>query len=170
MTRLGPADGSLTVRTYREGVGAKVGHDLVLLVTEWQATVELDERPSIVLTADPASLEVREATGGVAPLTDRDRREIRRNIERKVLGRRTIEFRSTAVERAGGHLTVEGELTMAGRTRPLTARLDVDEAGRVAGTVTLAQTAWGITPYRGLLGALRVRDEVAVTVEVRLPR
>ena len=167
MPDLGPDDGALTVRTYREGVGARVGHDLVLEVTAWRAAVERD---SIVLTADPASLEVREATGGVAPLTGRDRREIARNIERKVLGREPIEFRSTAVTRAAGQLAVEGELTMAGRTRPLAVRLDVDGEGRASGSVTLAQTAWGITPYRGLLGALKVRDEVQVSVEGRLPR
>ena len=165
--QLGPDDGSLTVRTYREGVGAKVGHDLVLEVTGWRATLDDD---SIVLTADPTSLEVREGTGGVAPLTDRDRREIRRNIERKVLGREPIEFRSTAMTRAGGQLAVEGELTLAGRTRPLAVRLDMDGEGRVSGTVALVQTAWGITPYRGLLGALKVRDEVQVSVDGRLPR
>jgi hypothetical protein len=170
MRDLGPADGDLTVRTYREGVGAKIGHDLVIEVTEWRATVELGEQPSIVLTADPASLHVREGTGGVAPLTDRDRREIRKNIERKVLGRDPIGFRSTAVRHSGGRLVVDGELTMAGSTRPVTVQVEMHEDGRVTGSATLAQTAWGITPYRGLLGALKVRDEVEVTVEARPPR
>ena len=35
MPTVGPADGSLVVKTYREGVAAKVGHDLVIDVTEW---------------------------------------------------------------------------------------------------------------------------------------
>ncbi len=37
--KLGPADGSLQVRTFREGVAQKVGHDLVFAVTRWEATV-----------------------------------------------------------------------------------------------------------------------------------
>jgi len=38
-------------------------------------------------------------------------------------------------------------------------------SGRVAGTITLRQSAWGIQPYRGLMGALKVRDEVEIVVE-----
>ena len=54
--------------------------------------------------------------------------------------------------------TVQGELTMAGATRPLTAER----------TATAASDARpervGIKPYRGLMGALKVRDDVEVIV------
>jgi hypothetical protein len=49
---------------------------------------------------------------------------------------------------------------MAGSTRPLTAQLSVEDGGRVSGTIPLTQSAWGIKPYRGLMGALKVRDEI----------
>ena len=39
--RLGPDNASLQVKTYREGMAAKVGHDLVIEVTRWDATVDL---------------------------------------------------------------------------------------------------------------------------------
>ena len=39
--QLGPENASLQVNTYREGVGAKVGHDLVIAVTRWEATIDL---------------------------------------------------------------------------------------------------------------------------------
>ena len=169
-TSVGPHNGSLVVKTYREGVAAKAGHDLVIEVTRWEATVDL-AAGTIELTADPRSLQVREGLRGVKPLSDRDRDEIRKNIDEKVLGGRQIEFRASAVgvPAGPGPLTVEGELGMAGSTRPLTAQLDVGADGRVAGTVVLAQSAWGIKPYRGLMGALKVRDEVEVLVEARLP-
>jgi polyisoprenoid-binding protein YceI len=160
--RLGPDNASLKVLTYREGVAAKVGHDLVLEVTQWEATVEAD---SVELTADPRSLAVREGRRGVKPLTDRDRDEIRRNIDEKVLRGQSIAFRSTAVRRDGAALAVEGELTMGGTTRPLTARLDVDPAGRATGTIPLTQSDWGIKPYRGLMGALKVRDDVEIAID-----
>ena len=168
--RVGPEDGSLVVKTYREGVAAKAGHDLVIDVTRWQATIDTDAG-TIELTADPRSLEVREGVRGVKPLTDRDRGEIRRNIDEKVLGGQPIEFRSSAVRmpEGAGRLTVDGELTMAGSARPVTAQLDVSGDGRVAGTIELTQTAWGIKPYRGLMGALKVRDEVEIVVDARLP-
>jgi YceI-like domain len=159
---LGPADGSLVVKTYREGVAAKVGHDLVIEVTRWEASYDED---AIALTADARSLEVREGVRGVKPLSDKDRGEIRRNIDEKVLGGGPIEFRSGSVSRSGGELVVDGDLTMAGSTRPLKVGLQTD-GDRVSATILLKQSEWGIKPYRGLMGALKVRDEVEVVIDV----
>ena len=41
---LGPDDGVLSVRTKRTGAAAKAGHNLVLHVTAWKATLEVGER------------------------------------------------------------------------------------------------------------------------------
>src|SRR3954447_4566289 len=136
--RLGPDNASLQVRTYREGVAAKAGHDLIIDVTRWDATGEGAAEPagwSIELNADPRSLEIREGLRGVKPLTDKDRVEIRKNIDEKILGSRPIEFRSSGVRLADdGRLTVEGELSMAGSTRPVSAHLSVEDGGGVRGT------------------------------------
>src|SRR5918992_572824 len=153
--RLGPDNASLRVLTYREGVAAKVGHDLVLEVTRGEADVEAG---SVELTADPRSLGVREGRRGVKPLTDRDRDEIRRNIDSKVLQGKAIAFRSSALRRDGAQLAVEGELTIGGATRPVAARLQVGSDGQASGTISLRQSEFGVKPYRGLMGALKVRD------------
>ena len=58
---------------------------------------------------------------------------------------------------------------MAGNTRPISAQLDVDPGGRVTGTIPLTQSEWGIKPYRGLMGALKVRDSIEVALDVHLP-
>jgi polyisoprenoid-binding protein YceI len=171
--RFGPGNASLQVRTYREGVAAKAGHDLIIEVTRWEATVELADEPAgwtIELDADPRSLEVREGLRGVKPLTDKDRVEIRKTIDAKVLGGHEIRFRSGDVRlvEAGGVLTVEGELSMAGVARPLTAQLTVEDGGAVRATIPLTQSGWGIKPYRGLMGALKVRDEVEVVIAADL--
>jgi polyisoprenoid-binding protein YceI len=168
--RLGPENASLQVKTYREGMAAKVGHDLVIDVTRWDATVDLTDS-TVELNADARSLEVREGVRGLKPLTDKDRSEIRKNIDDKVLQGQPIAFRSTAVRlaEADGPLVVEGELTMAGNTRPITARLAVGADGRVSGTIPLTQSEWGIKPYRGLMGALKVRDELEIVLDARLP-
>ncbi|MGH2969773.1 MAG: YceI family protein [Solirubrobacteraceae bacterium] len=165
---LGPDNSSLVVKTYREGVAAKVGHDLVIEVERWQATVDLDAG-TVELTADARSLAVREGVRGVKPLSDKDRGEIRKNIDAKVLGGQPIAFRSGSARVDGGRLTVDGELTMAGSTRPLTASLDVDDDGRVHGTIPLTQSDWGIKPYRGLMGALKVRDALEIVIDARPP-
>ena len=97
---LGPDSASLEVRTYREGgVLSKAGHDLIIDVRDWEATLELgEEGSSLRLRADPRSLHPREGLHGIKPLTDRDRDEIRKNIEEKVVGAEPVEFRSSAVE------------------------------------------------------------------------
>ena len=152
MREVGPADATLTVKTYREGVAAKVGHDLIIVVTRWSAKIGDDG--TVELSADPRSLEVREGLRGAKPLSDRDRREILKNIDAKVLGTQPIEFRGAA---DGDDL--KGELTMAGATRPVTIQRTAD-----GGHATLTQSEWGIKPYRGLMGALKVRDDVEVIV------
>jgi polyisoprenoid-binding protein YceI len=170
--RVGPQQGSLRVNTYREGMAAKAGHDLVLEVARWEGVVEIADdvdRSRIELHADPRSLEVRDALRGVKPLSAGDRADIARNIDGKILRGQPIAFRSTAIRTEGEDaLAVEGELTLAGTTRPLTMQLAVVGDDRVAGTVALTQSDWGIKPYRGLMGALKVRDQVEITVEARL--
>ena len=129
--QLGPESGSLVVKTYREGVASRAGHDLVIEVTRWQATVDVAPDPggwTVELSANAGSLEVREGLGGVKPLTDKDRREILKTIDEKVLLRQPITFRSSALRAADGdrRLFAEGDLTIAGSTRLVRAQLEVD--------------------------------------------
>jgi polyisoprenoid-binding protein YceI len=164
---VGPGDGSLAVRTFRAGIAATVGHDLTLLVTSWEARIELDvdRLPArIELDVDPASLRISEASGGSKPLSDRDRDAIEARIKREILRGEPIAFRSDAIEGSADRLSVSGELTIAGRSRPLRAELERSPEGRLSGTVPLLQSDWGIKPYAALLGALRVDDRIEVVI------
>ena len=170
--RVGGDNGTLQVRTYREGLAQKVGHDLILDVGQWDAEVEVREDgtlSAVQLNADPHSLQVREGLHGVKPLTDKDRSDIRKTIDEKILGGRTIAFRSTAIERDNGGLTVRGELELAGTRRPASFELSAAADGRVRGTLPVTQSEWGIKPYRGMMGALKVRDTIEVVLDVPLP-
>jgi polyisoprenoid-binding protein YceI len=69
----------------------------------------------------------------------------------------------------GGRLSVSGELSMHGQSRPASFDLSVDADGHVTGTTTLVQSEWGIKPYRGLMGALKVRDSLEVVFDGTLP-
>jgi hypothetical protein len=166
---VGPESGALQVRTYREGVGQKIGHDLILEVERWEATVEVDEGGAVSalrLEADSRSLAVLEGLHGVKPLSDRDRREIAKTIDQKVLMGRPIEFESTDIAQG---LSVSGRLTMAGATRPASFEVSVSEDGLVEAEIPVTQSSWGIKPYRGFMGALKVRDTVEVVVTAQLP-
>jgi superoxide dismutase, Fe-Mn family len=157
------------VRTERTGAAAKAGHDLLIHVLSWEATLEVGEATSITLDVDPTSLSVREGTGGMQPLGYEDKANIEQTIDDEVLLRKSIEFRSTSVQNADGGLTVEGELTLVGETRALTFDLAVGDDGKVSGRVVVTQSNWGMTPYTGLFGALKVADDVEVAIDVTLP-
>jgi polyisoprenoid-binding protein YceI len=167
----------LTVRTGRQGVAARAGHDLVIEVTSWDGLLVIGGSGSALsVTADASSLEVREGTGGVRPLTDDDRAEIRRNIAEKVLDsarHAQITFASTAVEHTGADaLAVAGDLAIAGVTHPV--RFEVALERGAVGTVLRAtlpvvQSTFGIRPFSALMGTLKVADPVEVMAEARLP-
>jgi polyisoprenoid-binding protein YceI len=171
--RLGPDDGTLSIHTGRTGAAAKAGHDLLIEVTAWQGTLRVGDDPadtSVELEADATSLQVREGSGGLQSLGDDDKANIRTTIDDDVLEGRPIAFRSTAVTGADGHLTVQGELTLAGTTRPLAFDLAVDDDGRLSGAAVVKQTDWGMKPYSTLFGALKVADEVRVEIDAALPQ
>ena len=65
-------------------------------------------------------------------------------------------------------LRVEGELTIAGTTRPVVYELELSPDGRLRGTLPVTQTEFGIKPYRGFMGALKVRDAVEIAVDAQL--
>ncbi|HEX6492050.1 MAG TPA: YceI family protein [Candidatus Dormibacteraeota bacterium] len=173
MATLGPGDGSIKVYTKREGLAARVGHDLTLEASRWNAEVTLDPdditRSSVSATFDPGALEIVEGTGGAMPLSDKDRNDIRKNIAQKVLTSGQIQFRSTSVTAAGdGGITLDGDLTVNGASRPV--HLDLTQSGdRVSGRLTIRQSDFGIKPFSAMLGALKVADPVDIGLDVRLP-
>ncbi len=171
--RLGPDNAALEVRTKRVGAAAKAGHDLRLDVTSWNATIVADEDPAkttIELEADPGSLRVIEGTGGMMPLGDDDVASIHQTIDDQVLKRQPITFRSTRVEEGGGgdRLEVEGELTLAGSTHPITFELAAGGDGALGATVVVTQSSWGMKPYSALFGALKVHDDVELVLDGHL--
>jgi hypothetical protein len=163
---LGPEDGILSVRTSRTGAVAKAGHDLLIHVTEWSATLDTDA-PSLTLDADATSLRVREGSGGMKPLDEDDLSNIETTIDDEVLLRRDIGFRSTSMTVDGDAIAVTGDLTLVGTTNPLTFDLAL-AGGRVKGAAVVRQTDWGMKPYTALFGALKVADEVRVEIDARL--
>jgi YceI-like domain len=164
MHTFGPENARLLVRTKRSGAAQKAGHDLLIEVTAWSAT--LDEE-SIALSADSSSLRVLEGTGGMMALGDDDKAGIAQTIDDEVLKGAPIEFRSTSVEPGPGRVT--GELDLAGTTRPIEFELTSSDDGRINGTAILKQTDWGMKPYSALFGTLKVADEVVVEIDARLP-
>jgi polyisoprenoid-binding protein YceI len=171
---LGPDSGRVLVKTGRAGLAARAGHDLTIELTRWTARVTIPEdgvaAAQIAAELDLSSLAVRAGTGGAKPLTDKDRGDIV-NAARKILGRGQAAFAATRIIPAGASGgTIEGTLTLNGRSRPVRLEVTSPAPGRYRGGTTIKQTDFGITPYTGFFGALKLRDEVGVELETDLDR
>jgi len=160
---IGPSNGSLTVKTGKEGAAAKMGHDLVIAVNSWDATIEGGDSPSIKLTADPSSLEVVEGSGGAKPLSDKDKGDIKKSIDKKVLGSSQISFTSSEVSDSAA----KGDLSIAGKSSSVNVPLKVN-GGTISGSITLSQSEFGIKQFSAMMGALKVKDQVTVEFEATL--
>ncbi len=165
--KFGPDNASLHVETGRSGAAAKAGHDLIIDVNSWDATLDVGDSSSLSLSADPSSLRVREGKGGMQALKDDDKEDIHKTIDKDVLKKKSISFQSSSVEPAANGLKVSGDLELGGKSKPITFELS-ESGGTLMGSATLKQSDWGIKPYSALFGALKVNDEVKVVVEGKL--
>jgi len=171
---LGMDRGRIVLHTFRDGLAATAGHDLTIEVGRWsgELTVNEDQSPDgLTVQIDMGSLIVRDGTGGLKPLTDRDRREIAVTARKVLAADRHPEASFTAGEfepGANGSGTVTGTLTLAGVARPLRLQVSQTGPGQYHATTSVVQSTHGIKPYTGFLGALRVRDAVNVDIDVDL--
>jgi polyisoprenoid-binding protein YceI len=177
---LGPDCGRISLRTFRDGLVAQAGHDLSIDVTRWSGDLDIadDLTPrSLTVTADLHSLVVKNGTGGVKPLTDRDKREIVVTAGKVLSADRypSVAFTATGFRPAGDSAAgpqaggvVSGTLTLAGRTGPLELQVSSSGPWVYQATTSVRQTDFGIKPYTAFLGSLKVRDAVTVEVTVDL--
>jgi polyisoprenoid-binding protein YceI len=88
-----------------------------------------------------------------------------------ILGDGTATFSSSRIVRFGASGgAVEGSLTLNGQTQPVRLQVNAPGEGRYRGSATVTQTAFGIKPYSGVFGALKLKDEVIVEFEIDLTK
>lgn len=167
--------GRITLRTSRDGLVAQAGHDLTIDVAQWSG--ELVVGPDLIpasldVKIDLSALVVREGTGGIKPLSDRDKREIAVTARKVLSADRYPEatFTASSFEPSGDGGTITGSLALAGQSRP--ERLEVSQTapGHYRATTTIRQTDFGIKPYSAFLGSLKVSDAVKIEVDLDLPQ
>ncbi|MGV1037642.1 MAG: YceI family protein [Candidatus Nanopelagicales bacterium] len=175
IVELSQENGTLHLHTGVAGRAARMGHNLLIAVDTWDATVEFKgKRPTTVrLTAQVGSLTVIEGDGGVKPLSGGDREQIRTNALSSLREGDfpTVTFSGTDLVATEAGYDVAGELTIAGVTKPLIAVVTTTDEGdhwRVATEVTVKQTDFDVAPYSAMMGTLKLRDEVEVEFEAFL--
>lgn len=168
----GAEDTDLLVHTTCDGAAARLGHNLVLVFRSWQAVLEGGEEPaacSLAVTVDLNSIDIRESSGGVKPMTDNDRAEIKRNAAKSLRTREhpQLRFVTTGITGSWTSGEVTGDVTLNGTTSPVTFQVVALDGGfRLGGEIK--QSAFGIKPYSAMMGTLRLAD--SVLVEVHLPQ
>ena len=164
--QIGPQNGRLTVHTSREGVVARAGHDLTIEMTRWSGRLRVGAHPAaseLTVTVDMGSMRIVEGTGGITPLSERDKPEILRNARRILSVDRYPE--GTFVAEGFGEDAVDGTLSLLGTSHPLRLTYRIDgERYRASGSVR--QSDYGIAPFRAFFGALKLADVVRVEAEL----
>ncbi|MFF3468873.1 hypothetical protein [Streptomyces sp. NPDC002619] len=124
--RLGPSTARLLIKTGRAVLGRRAGHYLTIEAPrrsgEAVVVVGDPDKSLVSVTAKTGSLEVREEVGGLKPLTDVDRVEIKRTLGDKSLLHTAehpmITFRSTRITGTSQSLEITGTSpSRAGTTR-----------------------------------------------------
>jgi hypothetical protein len=162
-------DRELVVLTFKDGLLARLAHDLQIRATDWDVTIDGD---AIVVRVGLKGLKVDGAVvgGRVSPgvLSAGDMGKIERTMNDEVLetGRWPEARFEGVIDRAG--MVVRGRLGMHGRSIELAPIVVKNEGGRLRADVTLVPSRWDIAPYRALAGALKLQNQVIVRVSLAL--
>ncbi|MGV0768416.1 YceI family protein [Mycobacterium syngnathidarum] len=172
---LGPDSGELVLHTGVTGSASRMGHRLTIAVRSWHAVVDADgEVPSAVeVTVDLDSLDVLRGEGGMTPLTGAEKALIRTNALKTLRAKKfpRAHFVSTTIDRDADVLQVSGTLDLCGRTAAQAVQVQVQDAGgswRILGEARVRHSDFGLKQYSMLMGAMKVADEVRVTLGATL--
>lgn len=173
MARYDAYNSKCLVFSYKDGLLARLAHDLKLQVERFSIEVD-DTTHQIKATFDPSSIQVVCARVNgqdeSSTLSKGDKKKIHDNVTKDVLRVRKhpeIRFDSTNVVARGEGFAVEGTLQMYGKSRSIQTSVRAD-GDRWVAEVRIHQPDFGIKPFTAALGALKVKPDV--TVRVSVPR
>jgi polyisoprenoid-binding protein YceI len=170
---LGPDSGELLLHTGVTGSASRMGHRLTIAMRSWHATVEWDgdEPAAAEVTVELDSLDVLRGEGGMTPLSGAEKVLIRSNALKTLRAKKfpQARFRSTSIERSGSLVRIAGVLELAGHSGDQTVEVEVSDDA-VLGTASVRHGDFGIKQYSMLMGAMKVADEVRVSLAANVPR
>jgi polyisoprenoid-binding protein YceI len=158
------------VFTFKEGLLSKIAHDLKIAVTRFS----VDLSPGAVRAEfDTSSLRVlaamKDGKENPEALSDADKSKIAEQIAKEVLHadqHPSAVFTSRAVTgRPDGGYSIDGDLSLHGVTKSLHAETQL-EGNRQVLSLELHQPDYGITPFKAMMGTLKVKADVSVRLSV----
>ncbi len=165
-------DASIALYTFKEGLLSKLAHDLRLSVTKFEIRVRGNE---VTARLDPRSIRVDGVMREGSKLyrnepSESDKSKIQQNMLSDVL--RASDFGEIrfvgSTPSVEPPFTVNGELTLCGQTRPISALLMQRDA-RLFADLEITPSQWGVKPYRALGGTLKVQDRIRIAIAADWP-
>ncbi len=182
---LDPSRSALYVQVYKDAdtLASSLSHDHVVSATGWRGTVRWDPAaptackvditvPVTGLRADDEA--TRKRVGYDVMLDEGQRADVTTHMldDGQLDAQKfpEIRFASTGCEAAGDGVKVSGTLTVHGVSKPVASTMKITGDGQsltASGTFSAKATDFGFEPYSALLGALKNKNEMKFTVDVR---
>jgi polyisoprenoid-binding protein YceI len=158
------AHSTVSVRVYKSGLFSALAHDHVIQAPIASGTINVRDK-SVELSFNVADMKVLDPDA-----SDSERQEIESTMKSpKVLDPAqfpTVSFASSGVVASGADRSqVTGTLKLHGVSHQVSVPV-VLHHGKYAGSVTLKQTDYGITPIKIAGGAVKVKDEIVIEFSV----
>lgn len=171
------SDGELVIRTGVTGRAARMGHNLTIAMTRWEATVAWagGEPVTAELTVEIDSLEVLRGEGGIKGLSGPEKALVKSNALKSLGANRYPEVRFSAdrVAKTDDGYRLTGKLHIRGKSRSHVIDVhteDLGDAWRMAVESSVRQTDYGVKPYSLLMGSVKVADDVSVSFTATHPK
>lgn len=180
--KIDPAKSQLVVQTFIDGMAKSIGHDHVIQATQFSGKVSFDEAAgtgAITVDAKSASLKaddpaLRKKFGLPPGPGEGDIKTIESNMKADdqlaTAKYPTISFQSTKIQKqANGQYMVTGNLSLRGKTKSVSFPATVEMQGanfHGKGTLKFNQSEFGYSPYSAMLGALKNKDGVVMTMDI----
>jgi polyisoprenoid-binding protein YceI len=173
--RVDPAVSRFTVRAFAGGLLSALAHNPTFAVRQYDGEVQFDgaQAAGLQMSIQAPSLELTD------DVSSKDQREIERVLHDEVLDDGTyptITYESppaatTVASTGDGQFTVtmNGDMTLHGvkRRQPITARLVAGQGMlRAYGEFSVRQSDYGIKPFVGGGGTIKVKDELKCTFDM----
>jgi hypothetical protein len=174
-------DADCFVYTFKEGILSLVAHDLKLKVSRFtihvvdadDTTAAAGEARLVDAAFDAASLKVvcamRDGQDAPEVLADDEKRTIESAIVEEVLHAQEhpmIRFVGRTAWPGSSSIKLRGTLALAGAERTVVVAVRDDGEGTQLVEARLNQTDFGIRPYSAMLGAIKIKSEVRITLRV----
>lgn len=173
----------LTIRAYRDGPLARLGHDHIIssrsvsgyLLIDTQANTCRGDFYLPVSELEVDNADLRQQAGLTTEPSAEDIRGTRENMLNGVLNASAFPFVRASIAQCqpqGGSFQLAVNLTGRVSTQPLiTEEFQRDENQlKVSGAFDITQSSFGITPFSALGGLLRVADRLDISYTLKASR